>query len=179
MSPATQYGTGCRPEPIGEYRCATRSSRVVVLMAPVRQPVTGDMHGRVVPQRSRKEPHQAHAAQERVDGGAHHLAELAPRSGITAQRAGGRAIQGGHGGSSRSAGDGKARVSTSSSSASPRPVSAEVATTGIKGPAGHRRLQIADQDLRSDFLAAEIPVHQRLVLALRDDPFDQRAACGF
>jgi hypothetical protein len=38
---------------------------------------------------------------------------------------------------------------------------------------GDRLLQVRDQHVRPDRLAAEVAVHQRLVLALRDDPLDQ------
>ena len=42
-----------------------------------------------------------------------------------------------------------------------------------EGAAGHRLLQILDQLV--DLFAAEVALHQRLVLGLLDDPLDQRA----
>ena len=51
----------------------------------------------------------------------------------------------------------------------------------VEGTLGDGRLQVADEDFRRDFLASEVPVHQRLILAFGDDPFDERAPrrlCG-
>ena len=45
-----------------------------------------------------------------------------------------------------------------------------------EGAAGDRLLQILDQHLLVDLFAAEVALHQRLVLGLLDDSLDQRAA---
>lgn len=46
----------------------------------------------------------------------------------------------------------------------------------MEGAAGHRPLQVVDEGLEVDLLAAEVAVHEALVLALGDDPLDQPGA---
>ena len=48
----------------------------------------------------------------------------------------------------------------------------------VERAARDRGLEVVDQHLEVDVLAAEVAVHQRLVLGLRDDPLDQRVAGG-
>ena len=60
---------------------------VVVLVAPLGQAAAADVHGRILAQRAGEDAHQADPAQERVDGGAHHLAGQRPVR-VAGQRAG-------------------------------------------------------------------------------------------
>lgn len=46
----------------------------------------------------------------------------------------------------------------------------------MEGTAGHGALEIVDERLDVDVLAAEVAVHEALVLALRDDPLDEAGA---
>ena len=47
---------------------------------------------------------------------------------------------------------------------------------GMESRAGHRRLEVLDQEVLVDGLTAEVAVHQRLVLGLLDDRLDERSS---
>ena len=47
---------------------------------------------------------------------------------------------------------------------------------GVQGATGDRGLQVPDEQLGADLLAADVPLHQGLVLGLLDDPLDERPA---
>ncbi|CAM5469451.1 hypothetical protein SVIOM342S_02732 [Streptomyces violaceorubidus] len=83
-------------------------------------------------------------------------------------------------GAARSRGVGKPRVISSRSSTVPSPCRAPSAAgggqDGEEHPACHGPFQILDERLDVDLLAAEVALHEGLVLALRDDPLDQHRA---
>ena len=66
---------------------------------------------------------------------------------------------------------------SSSSSDAPRRVGAAAGRTGKKAAPGHCFLQVGGQHLRLKRIAGEVAVQEALVLALGDDPFDER--CPF
>ena len=146
----------------------------MVGVAPVRQAVPGHMDGRVLAQCAGKEPDQADAAQERVDHGAHHFAEQRPRR--VAVRCGCRsAIEVGHRRPLAFGGRGEGPCQDLQHFRQP--------DAGLRGRCDHRveetprdrRLQVSDEDPGRDLLAAEVPVHQRLILAFGDESLDKRA----
>ena len=79
-------------------------------------------------------------------------------------------------GSGCSGGDGKPLVATSSSSSGADTGAAADRDDREERAAGDRPLEVLDQHLLVDLLAAEVALHQRLVLGLLDDALDQRAA---
>ena len=75
-----------------------------------------------------------------------------------------------------SGGAGKPRTHRSSSSAHPRPSVAHDGEHRVQPGAGHGLLEVLDQEVLVDLLAAEVAIHQRLVLGLLDHRLDQRPA---
>ena len=80
------------------------------------------------------------------------------------------------GGSGCSSGDGNACASSSRSFGAADAGRAAHAEHRIERPASDGLFEILDHDLHVDVLAGEVAVHQRLVFALGDDPFEQGVA---
>ena len=127
-------------------------------------------------ERAGEDPDQADPADVRVAGGLHDLGHeravgVAARSRSAAAPAGVKTS-----GEGCSSGDGKPSTARSSSSAQPTPVTEQTGTTGWKRRAGDGLLEVLGEHVVGDLLAAEVAVHQGLVLGLLDDPLDQGAA---
>ncbi len=150
---------------------------VMVLVPAVLQAVPGDMHRLVGAQGAGEDPYERDPADVRIGGGLDHLGhQRAVR--IAGQLRAGGAVDAGHGrrgtlsGSGEAAGDQLQQLH--GAQALPGAVGGRRrGQYGMEGAPGDRRLQIPDERFDVDLLAAQIAVHEGLVLALGDDPLDQ------
>ena len=137
--------------------------------------VTGHVYRRIRHQRAGEDPHDADPADVLVTAGAHHLGHQGA-VGVT-----------GHGSSARAVGpEGVLRGMLGRRREAPNDQVEQVgAAATVEGTdrdhrvqpgAGHRGLEVLDQQVLVDELAAEIAVHQRLVLGLLDHRLDEGAA---
>ena len=166
-------GVAGRPAVVGV--AGRRSARRTVV---TRREVAGDMHCRVGRDGPGEHPHQADAAHVRIRGGLDDLGEQ--RSGrITRQAVAGLALLGEHLGE-RVLGRGREAGSDDLQQfEGAEPGGAAHGDHWEERPPRHCLLEIIDQHRRVDLLAAEVALHQRLVLGLLDDSLDQPAAHQF
>ncbi len=140
-----------------------------------RREVAGHMHRRVGGDGSGEHPHQTDPAHVRVRGGFDDLGEKRSAR-ITRQAVAGLALRGEH--------LGKLVLGRGRESAGDDLQQFEGADAGGAAHGDHREerpardglLQILDQHRLVDLLAAEVALHQCLVLGLLDDSLDQGAA---
>ena len=121
-----------------------------------------------------EDPDEAEPADVRVAGGLDDLRHQRP-VGVAGDRAAAAPEGLNTSGEGCSAGDGNARTARSSNSVQPAPVAEQPAHHGEECRAGHRPLEVRDQHVLGNLLAADVAVHQRLVLRLLDHALDQLA----
>ena len=159
-------------------RCARprRGPRGRVSLAEERREVTGDVHGRVGPDGAGEDPDEADPADVGVGGRLDDLGDQRPVG--VAGRGSGRRLPAGR----EDLGE---RVLERRGEARRRPVEQLVgADPGqgvdgddrVEGAARDRALEVVDEQVAVDLLAADVAVHQPLVLGLLDHRLDQRAA---
>ena len=144
-------------------------------LAEERREVAGDVQRLVGVESAGEDADHAHAPDVRVAGGLHDLGHQRARR--VTRRACRRLAPAGvnTSGGVCSGGDGKPRTIRSSSSVQPTPVAGADRHHREERRARDGLLQVGDQHVLLDLLAAEVAVHQRLVLGLLDDPLDQLA----
>ena len=164
--------------PSGEVSGADPLVLVVVLVAAVGQEVPGHVHvwsGRRVPEKTRTRLIRP------TYGSVVVLTTSATSGPAGSQEQPLRGLPSGlvTGGTACSSGDGNAWVMTSSSSASAEPGRRRRrGSTGIERALATAVSRSSMSTSEVDVLAAEVAVHQGLVLGLGDDPLDERAARG-
>ncbi len=150
---------------------------VVVLVAAVGHAVPGHVHGALGPQRPGEHPHDRHPADVGVDGGAHDLGDQRAL-GVGGQPGAGEAVEADH--------VGQRVLQRRRERADDAVQQLGQAHAGrrahrqhrVERAARHGRLQVRDQRRLVDLLAVEVALHERLVLALGDDPLDQLGPFG-
>ncbi len=148
---------------------------VVVGVAALGHPVTGNVHGRVRPQRAGEHPDQADPPHVRVGGGLHHLGEQRALR-VAGQAADRLAVERGDRGQRVLAGRGERLGHDLEQLFQADPAAGRGGQHRVEAAERHRLLQVRDEHLGVDLLAGQVPVHEGLVLALLDDPLDELAA---
>lgn len=161
-------------------QCADALVDVMVLVPPVLQTVAGDMHRLVRAQGAGEDADEGDPADVRVGGGLDHLGRERA-VGVTAQRRARGAVRAGHGRCLALRGGREAAADQLQQLHGAQPLLGALGSRGrgqhgVEGAPGDRRLQIPDEGLDVDLLAAEVAVHQGLVLALGDDGLDEAGA---
>ncbi len=148
---------------------------VMVGVATLGQAVPGDVYHGVRSQGAGKDPDQADPPDVGVRGG---LDDLCEQGAVrVAGQAGNRlAVQRAHGGQ-RVLGGGRERLGHHLEQLGQSDAQwAGHRQHRVEAAPGHRLLQVLDEHLGVDVLTGQVPVHEALVLALLDDPLDQRTA---
>lgn len=152
----------------------------MVLVAAVGEPVPADVDGLLRAQGAGEHADQGDAADVGVGGGLDDLGDERARRIAGDGRARG-AVGGGDGDGRAFLGGGEAAGDQFEEFDGAQALAGALGgggghQDGVEGAPGDRPLQVVDQGLDVDVLAAEVAVHEALVLALGDDPLDQPGA---
>jgi len=147
----------------------------VVGMPAVGQPTPGNMHRTIRKQRPREHPHQRYPALVRVHRGSYHLRN--ERCGrVDGHHGVSRSVGTGHWGRSVLTGSGKGAGQHLEELGKAQPAAGADWNDGVERAPVDRGLQVLDERVDVEVRTVEIAVHQGLVLALGDDPFDELVA---